>query len=141
MNIFFQNSSRKGFTLIELLVVISIIGALSAVIFPRFGVMREKARDTERMTDVRQIQNALEQFFNQESRYPNNLTELSTFMPELSVVDPAGDYYTYTRDGSCTVGNSSYSLEFEAENPNTFTDDTTVTLNGSTVCIDLFRSN
>ena len=136
-----RKNSRNGFTLIELLVVIFIIGLLSAIIFPRFAVMREKARDTERITDVRQIQNALEVYYNRQNRYPDRLNDLSAFMPQVPT-DPSGGSYRYNPGGSCGGGPGLYSLSFTAENPSTFADDTTVTVLGiNTICIDLVRSN
>lgn len=51
---------RKSFTLIELLVVIAIIGSLSALFLPNFMAARERARDSQRKTDLRQIQKAFE---------------------------------------------------------------------------------
>lgn len=51
---------RKAFTLIELLVVIAIIGSLSALFLPNFMAARERARDTQRKSDLRQIQKAFE---------------------------------------------------------------------------------
>ncbi len=51
---------RKSFTLIELLVVIAIIGSLSALFLPNFMAARERARDSQRKSDLRQIQKAIE---------------------------------------------------------------------------------
>lgn len=64
--------SKKGFTLIELLVVISIIGLLSSLVLASLNSTRAKSRDVKRMQDVRQIQLALELYYNKHGVYPNS---------------------------------------------------------------------
>lgn len=60
----------RGFTLIELLVVISIISLLSSVVFASVNGARAKARDAKRVADFKQIQTALEFFYDSQGRYP-----------------------------------------------------------------------
>jgi len=69
--------SKKAFTLIELLVVIAIIGILATVSIISLSDARAKSRDAKRAGDIKQIQTALELFFNDNNRYPTS-TEWAT---------------------------------------------------------------
>ena len=64
-------SNQKAFTLIELLVVISIIGLLASVILVSLNSARGKSRDTARKQTLRQIQKALELYYDANSSYPS----------------------------------------------------------------------
>ena len=62
--------NKKGFTLIELLVVVAIIGILSSVVLASLNTARAKARDTKRISDMQQIQTALELYYSNHGDYP-----------------------------------------------------------------------
>ena len=56
----FRRIKNTGFTLIELLVVIAIIGLLSSTVLASLDSARAKARDTKRISDIKEIQKGLE---------------------------------------------------------------------------------
>lgn len=61
---------RRGFTLIELLIVIAIIGVLATLLMVNFVGVRQRARDAQRKSDIRQIQSALELYRADQGVYP-----------------------------------------------------------------------
>lgn len=63
---------NKGFTLIELLVVIAIIGLLSSVVLSSLNSARAKSRDAKRLSDMRQMQIALEFYYDSFGAYPDS---------------------------------------------------------------------
>lgn len=60
----------KGFTLVELMVVIAVIGILSSILYLSFDQARAQARDKARMTALRELQLAVEQYKAQNGTYP-----------------------------------------------------------------------
>ncbi|OGG59464.1 hypothetical protein A2765_01900 [Candidatus Kaiserbacteria bacterium RIFCSPHIGHO2_01_FULL_56_24] len=82
--------SERGFTLIELLVVIAIIGILSSVVLASLNSARKKGRDARRVSDVKQIQLALELYYdNNSSEYPDSVcTAVSGGQCTASLIAP-----------------------------------------------------
>lgn len=62
---------KKGFTLVELLVVIAIIGILTAIITTNLTQAKSKSRDAKRISDISQIQLAIELYADKCSQYPS----------------------------------------------------------------------
>lgn len=107
--------TKRGFTLIELLVVIAIIGILSAVVLASLQTARQKARDARRISDINQVQLALELYFDASQSYPVSAasapyaipTVLTTapnqYLPKVPVT-PSGDDYRYFAVGAIAAG-------------------------------------
>ncbi len=68
---------KSGFTLVELLVVIAIIGILTAIVASNFTSARARARDAKRISDINQIQLALEQAFDKCSVFPTDIVNIN----------------------------------------------------------------
>jgi prepilin-type N-terminal cleavage/methylation domain-containing protein len=111
----------RAFTLIELLVVIAIIGILASITLTLFGSTRVNARDAKRISELRQIRNALDIYFVSNGFYPcaiytggtcTNTLQNSTAMP-TPPKDPLGASYTYAGlgSGTCTTYHLGASLE------------------------------
>lgn len=105
-------STQKGFTLVELMAVIAIVGILSGVVFAGLSGARERARDAERVSDIAQIQLALELFFNACREYPASLAvgednggtctnNLGVYINPIPT-DPLATAYSYGTNGSDT---------------------------------------
>ena len=63
-------SQRKGFTLIEILIVVAIIAILASVVLVGLGPTQQSGRDARRISDLKEIQNGLELFYNKCGFYP-----------------------------------------------------------------------
>lgn len=61
---------RHAFTLIELLVVIAIIAILAAILFPVFAQVREKARLTSCVSNLKQVGLAITMYATDHEAYP-----------------------------------------------------------------------
>lgn len=118
-----RNREQKGFTLIELLVVIAIIGILSSVVLASLNSARKKSRDARRISDLKQIQLALEMYADANgSVYPEALSSLvPTYLPSTPVdpLNTGNNVYKYAGvqvSGSCTSYHLGATLE-ESGNP------------------------
>ena len=138
-----QKSEIRGFTLIELLIVVGIIGILATLLMVNFIGVRQRARDAQRKTDLRQLQSALELYRADQNSYPNpplpackaslcfpaacpvgNTT--TVYMKSIPCDPVSSSGYTYSSDGS------SYTLTACLENSGDSQKDNPVNGCGST---------
>ena len=118
---------KKGFTLIELLVVIAIIGVLASIVLASLDSSRKKGRDAKRLSDVKQLQLALELYYDNNNAFPvgggsnavsatndgycltSAQLETPGYISKIPTDPISGTCYTYVPYGpaSCTAGSCS----------------------------------
>ena len=107
--------NKKGFTLIELLIVVAILGVLASVVLVGLGPVQKQGRDARRISDLRQVQNGLELYYNRNGSYPTGITnwgQLANTLTRAGIgisnipVDPTNNstyFYRYGSDGTSYV--------------------------------------
>ena len=83
-----MRKQQKGFTLIELLVVIAIIGILATIVMVSLNTARSKARDARRVSDIRQVQLALQMYYDANGAYPTTAQGLALLSPTYISATP-----------------------------------------------------
>ena len=113
-----DGQASKGFTLIELLVVIAIIGILSSIVLASLNSARQKGRDARRVSDIKQLQLALELYYdsNPTTGYPTSIGTTASsalvtggFISAIPTDPSTSAAYSYAALGSGTTC-SSYHL-------------------------------
>ncbi len=93
-------NKNTGFTLIELLIVVAVLGALSAVALISLTGASGHARDTRRMSDLKQYQTALETYYSSHEAYPMGSGSVTARCTDLGLTtcpnDPKGRTYRYS---------------------------------------------
>ena len=110
---------HRGFTIVELLIVIVVIAILAAISVVAYNGIQQRARDSERISELKSIAKAIEMFNIYNGRYPEESTPDSAngevgegagldalLSPYLSSIpkDPTADsthYYYYDGAHAC----------------------------------------
>lgn len=132
-----MKKNSLAFTLVELLVVISVIGVLASIVLVSFTGSQKQARDTQRKSDIKQYQLALENFANKNNGlYPRRNSTVSadtTLCTDLGLTTCPSDPrevkdatfdYKYQSNGTLSDGTaaaSNYVLWGPIENVTTTT--------------------
>lgn len=61
---------KQGFTIVELLIVIVVIAILAAITIVAFSGIQQRARDSQRKSDIATITKALEVYYLDNGKYP-----------------------------------------------------------------------
>ncbi|MGI4789797.1 MAG: DUF1559 domain-containing protein [Janthinobacterium lividum] len=112
---------KRGFTLIELLVVIAIIAILAAILFPVFQKVRENARRTACLSNMKQLGLAVTQYEQDaDEKTPSGGDPFGSGsgwgMQVYAYVASTGVFHC-PDDSSSTVGASSYGINKNLGNP------------------------
>jgi type II secretion system protein G len=65
-----KHKKQPGFTIVELLIVIVVIGILAAITIVAYNGIQQRARDSQRRSDIASIQKALELYHADNNGYP-----------------------------------------------------------------------
>lgn len=138
------HGSLRGFTLIELLVVIAIIGILSSVVLASLNSARQKGRDARRISDIKQIQLALELYYDAYGMYPTAISTSTLVTPGYIAALPADptnaapySYTPYAVSGSAATCSSYHlgaSLEVSTNSVLSSDSDVTSVPTGYVIC-------
>ncbi len=103
-----KTNNKSGFTLIELLVVIAIIGLLSTLSIVALNSARARARDARRVADVKQIQTALELYYNEQGKYPTTALASGSAIAGTATYMNAIPTAPTPVDGTCSDAQNTY---------------------------------
>jgi prepilin-type N-terminal cleavage/methylation domain-containing protein len=91
---------KKGFTLIEILIVVAIIAILASVVLVGLGPTQQAGRDARRISDLSEVENGLELYYNKCGYYPGN---------SATACDPNGGA-GYAAMATSLIGSSGFDL-------------------------------
>ncbi len=118
-----QFGPTHGFTLIEILIVVAIIAILASVVLVGLGPTQQQGRDARRISDLREVQTALELYYNKNGTYPSAstwsamtgaLTGASIGVSQIPNDPSSGQTYYY----QSAADNSSYVIGAKLESAN-----------------------
>lgn len=90
---------QQAFTLIEILVVIAIIAILMTIAIVALGDLQKKGRDAKRLSDLKVIQSALEQYHADNNFYPLNIAENPNLMELIGNLNQSKTYLNHVPSG------------------------------------------
>src|SRR5690606_522962 len=68
--------ASKGISLIELIVVVAIVSVLLMVAYPRYHACCDRAVTTAQLSNIQQLRNVINRYYEDKGRYPDSLQRL-----------------------------------------------------------------
>ena len=121
---------KHGFTLVELIIVVTVLAVLAAIVTLSYNGLTEKARDSERIANLNDLNVAIRAYYKENGQYPaiadgrgletscgsavqnwGHCDRLNTLITALA---PYGDY-TPEDYSSATNGNYYYSYDSQSD--------------------------
>lgn len=104
----FKKKKSKGFTLLELLVVLAIMAILIAIAVPKYKSQRDKAALIAHQANVRILETAAENYYQDNGQYPTSLDILKTSgyikeVPEVPANLKNSEFQNYSIDANGNV--------------------------------------
>ena len=81
-------NSKKSFTIVELLVVMAVIGVLLALSVFGIQAIQKSQRETQRITDLKNIQGQLQAYYSKYNRYPLETELIIGYSTSSMLVNP-----------------------------------------------------
>ncbi len=85
---------QSGFTLQELMMALAVVAVLVGIALPAYRGYADKARNKVAIGDLLKIQTQIQEFYTEQFRYPSDLTEIASRLPNGGN-DPWGRPYVY----------------------------------------------
>lgn len=114
--------NKGGFTLVELLISVSIIAILGVILVVNFSSAQKSGRDQRRISDLKAVQNAAEQFYLLNgSKYPTSVAvgwtgPGSQIILDKFPTDPKSNVGVAVTYAVVTINNSAYCFCAKVEN-------------------------
>jgi len=92
--------ATKAFTLLEVLIAVAILGVVAAIAIPIYTQYKAKLNNAIAVTDIINIQMAIESFEQANDAYPSSLTDVNMNL----LLDPWGTPYEYLNLDGVPIG-------------------------------------